>query len=131
MIRQFATLIGISFAVSTIAINSTIAGEADVVKVKVTQQSNGSYGFQVTVRHNDEGWDHYADAWDVISVDGGADGTVYATRVLAHPHENEQPFTRGKSGVSIPEGIKSVVVRAHDKVHGYGGETKEVALPGR
>ncbi len=127
MLRQFIALIGISFAVSTIAINSLIAGEADVVRVKVTQQSNGDYSFQVTVRHNDEGWDHYADAWNV----GGEDGTIYSTRVLAHPHENEQPFTRGKSGVNIPEGVKSVIVRAHDKVHGYGGKTKEVVLPGR
>ena len=127
MLRQCATLICISFAVSTIAINNIIAGEADVVKVKVTQQSNGSYSFQVTVRHNDEGWDHYADAWDF----GGVDGTIYGTRVLAHPHENEQPFTRGKSGVSIPDGIKTVIVRAHDKVHGHGGKTKEVFLPGR
>ena len=127
MLRHFATLICISFAVSTIAINIIIAEEADVVKVKVTQQSNGSYSFQVTVRHNDEGWDHYADAWDVR----GADGTIYGTRVLAHRHENEQPFTRGKSGVSIPDGVKSVIVRAHDKVHGHGGKTKEVALPGR
>ncbi len=127
MLRHFSILICISFAVSTIAINSTIAGEADVVKVMVTQQSNGSYSFQVTVRHNDEGWDHYADAWDV----SGADGTIYSTRVLAHPHENEQPFTRGKSGVRVPDGVKSVIVRAHDKVHGHGGETKEVTLPGR
>ncbi len=131
MLRQFATLIGISFVVSTIAINSIIAGEADVVKVEVTQQSNRTYSFQVTVRHNDEGWEHYADAWDVIGDDSGADGTIYATRVLAHPHENEQPFTRGKSGVSIPEGIKSVIVRAHDKVHGFGGKTQKVMLPGR
>ena len=125
MLRQFTTLKCISFAVSTIAINSIIAGEADVVKV--TQQSSGTYSFQVTVRHNDEGWDHYADAWDV----GSSDGTINATRVLAHPHENEQPFTRGKSGVSIPEGIKSVTVRAHDKVHGHGGKTIDVTLPGR
>lgn len=127
MLRQFSTLICISFVVSTIAINSIIAGEADVVKVKVTQQSDGSYSFQVTVRHNDEGWDHYADAWDV----GSAVGTIYATRVLAHPHENEQPFTRGKSGVSVPDSVKSVIVRAHDKVHDHGGKTKEVVLPGR
>lgn len=127
MLRQFATLIGISLAVSTIAINSISAGEADVVKVDVTQQSNGSYSFQVTVRHNDEGWDHYADAWDV----GRTDGTIYTTRILAHPHENEQPFTRGKSGVQIPENVKSVIIRAHDKVHGHGGKTIEVTLPGR
>ena len=127
MLRQFATLICISFAVSTIAINSIFAGEANVVKVKVMQQSSGTYSFQVTIRHNDEGWDHYADAWDV----GSTDGTIYATRILAHPHENEQPFTRGKSGVSIPEGIKSVILRAHDKVHGHGGKTLDVTLPGR
>ena len=127
MIRQFVKPICLSFAISTFAVMTAQAGEADVVKVGVAPESGGAYRFRVTVRHNDEGWDHYADAWDVV----GADGTVYATRVLAHPHENEQPFTRNKSGIRIPDGVKTVIVRAHDKVHGYGGKTKEVKLPGR
>ena len=103
------------------------AGGADVVDVKVRQQGEKTYRFEVTLRHDDEGWDHYADGWQVI----GEDGTVYATRVLAHPHVNEQPFTRSKSGVVIPKGVSQVVIVAHDKVHGVGGKTRSVKLPGR
>jgi hypothetical protein len=44
---------------------------------------------------------------------------------------NEQPFTRSLGGVVIPDGVRAVIVRAHDKVHGHGGITVEVELPGR
>ncbi len=101
-----------------------LAGEADVVDVRATK-SGGSYRFDVTVRHADEGWDHYADAWDVV----GPDGTVLGTRVLAHPHETEQPFTRSLDGVKIPAGVEEVTIRAHDSVHKYGGREFTVKLP--
>jgi hypothetical protein len=96
---------------------SAMAGEADVVDVKVTREAAGSYAFDVTVRHADAGWEHYADRWEVI----GSDGAIYGTRVLAHPHDDEQPFTRSQGGITIPEGIKQVSVRAHDLVHNFGG----------
>jgi hypothetical protein len=60
---------------------------------------------------------------------GAPDGTVLASRVLLHPHETEQPFTRSLGGVTIPEGIERVTVRAHDTVHAYGGTELEVELP--
>jgi hypothetical protein len=47
---------------------------------------------------------------------------------LAHPHVDEQPFTRGQSGIEIPEGVTSVTVRAHDIVDGFGGMTVLVDL---
>lgn len=103
------------------------AGEADVVGAEAREIGDGVYRFQVTVRHADEGWDHYADAWQVVA----PDGAVLATRVLAHPHVNEQPFTRNLSGVVIPDGIESVHVRARDSVHGHGGREIEVAVPRR
>ena len=64
------------------------AGEVDVVNVVVRQSTAGVYRFDVTLRHADEGWDHYADGWEIR--DG--DGVVLATRVLVHPHVDEQPF---------------------------------------
>ena len=103
---------------------SASAGEADVVAAEFEQAADGSYRFDVTVRHADAGWEHYADRWQVI----GADGTVYGERVLAHPHDTEQPFTRSQSGIVIPEGVKTVSIRAHDKLHGWGGEELEVDL---
>ena len=57
------------------------------------------------------------------------DGTVLGTRVLLHPHENEQPFTRSLSGVEIPDGINEVLIRAHDNVDGYGATTFRLKLP--
>jgi len=100
------------------------AGEADVTKVSVNSAGDGQWRFDVSVRHADTGWEHYADRWEVV----GLDGNVLGTRVLAHPHVDEQPFTR--SGViAIPKGISSVSVRAHDLVHGYGGAVITVTLP--
>jgi len=101
------------------------AGEADVVNVEVKKLGNGTYQFDVTVSHKDEGWKHYANKWDVV----GPDGTVIGTRTLYHPHVEEQPFTRSLSGVKIPKGITKVTVRAHDLVHEYGGKVVTVTLP--
>ena len=106
-------------------VDRVFAGEADVVAVEARQGSDGSWRFDVTLRHGDEGWDHYADRWDIV----GPDGTVYGKRVLAHPHVNEQPFTRSLSGVGIPDNLVSVVVRGHDLVHGLGGKELQVDLP--
>lgn len=108
-----------------LACGAVAAGEADVVGVEVSKEGNGAYRFDVTVAHEDEGWDHYADAWDVVA----PDGTVLGTRVLLHPHETEQPFTRSLGGVAIPDGVTEVVLRAKDSVHEYGGAEVTVSLP--
>jgi hypothetical protein len=101
------------------------AGEADVIEVEVVKLGDGAYRFDVTLSHNDEGWDHYADKWDVV----GPDSTVLGTRTLYHPHVDEQPFRRSLSGVKIPGGINEVTIRAHDSVHEYGGRVVTVVLP--
>jgi len=103
---------------------ASFAGEADVVAVDVVTQGD-THIFNVTVRHADAGWGHYADRWEVLA----PDGTILGTRPILHPHVDEQPFTRQLSGVIIPKGIQIVIVQAHDSVHGYGGRTMTVALP--
>ncbi len=100
------------------------AGEADVVRAEARAEGGGAWRFGVTVAHGDTGWDHYADKWDVVA----PDGSVLGTRVLLHPHENEQPFTRSLGGVKIPQGVRQVTLRAHDSVHGYGGKELTVKL---
>jgi hypothetical protein len=100
------------------------AGPADVLRAEA-RPGGGGWSFDVTVAHDDTGWEHYADAWRVV----GPDGTVYGTRTLLHPHVGEQPFTRSLSGVAIPEGVAAVIIEAHDLVHGWGGATIEVTLP--
>jgi len=107
-----------------LAAGSAWAGEADVVKVEAVGQSDGTWRFMVSVSHGYTGWDHYANKWDVV----GPDGAVLGTRVLLHPHESEQPFTRSLGGVKIPAQITQVLLRAHDSQHGYGGAELSVDL---
>ena len=117
----------ISAVIGAAGITSVTAGEADVLKVKAkckdSKKSQNKCRFSVRVRHKDKGWNHYADRWEILSLDG----EILATRVLAHPHVDEQPFTRSMT-VEIPPEHKSVIVRAHDSEHGYGGKEVTVVL---
>lgn len=111
-------------AVSFILLSQALAGEADVVDVKANCRSSSVCDFSVTVKHADDGWDHYADGWEVRTLDG----ETLAVRELLHPHDDEQPFTRSLTNVRIPDGIGEVIVRARDSVHEYGGTEITVKL---
>ncbi len=106
--------------------SEALAGEADVVGVSAVQTGAGIWRFDVTVQHADAGWDHYANAWDVVA----PDGAVLGTRRLLHPHDLEQPFTRSLSGVAVPPAVTAVDIRAHDSVHEFGGLVVRVVLVG-
>ena len=99
------------------------AGQADVLKVKAKCNDKNKCRFSVRVKHRDKGWNHYADRWEVLSLER----EVLATRVLAHPHVDEQPFTRSLTVEIAPEHT-SVIVRARDSEHGYGGEEVTVVI---
>ena len=88
--------------------------EANVVDVAV-EPTDAGYAFDVTLRHDDEGEDGYANWWQVERLDG----TRLGRRDLLHAH-SEQPFTRSET-VAVPDGATCVVVRGHDETHGYGG----------
>ena len=106
-------------------------GNADVLHVRAVQSGDGAWTFYVTVEHPDTGWEDYADGWDVVTPDGQVlkpDPDSPFTRLLLHPHENEQPFTRSQSGIVIPAGASRVLVRGHDLVDGYGGREVWVDL---
>lgn len=112
---------------SLILAGPATAGEADVVDARAEAQPGGQFSFRVTVRHADSGWEHYANAWEVLT----PDGELLARRVLYHPHVDEQPFTRSLSGVTIPARISQVRIRAADSVHEFGGIEILVDLPAR
>ena len=97
---------------------------AQVSNVRATQSQDGSWCFDTQVRHNDQGWKHYADAWQIADLKGN----VLAIRELAHPHDNEQPFTRSLCNIKLPKGLMKVVVSAKCNVHGVGGQSVEVDL---
>lgn len=108
----------LSAAALALMTQGALAGPADVVDAKAHCDRSGECRIDVTVRHADQGWGHYADRWEVL----GADGEVLTTRVLLHPHDTEQPFTRSLGGLRLPRGTTQVRIRAHDSMHGYGGQ---------
>jgi hypothetical protein len=127
-VRHAAALLAVLavlLALVALAPGRAMAGEADVVAVEAVAEAAGTWRFDVTVAHADEGWEHYADRWEVVA----PDGTVLGARVLVHPHVDEQPFTRSLGGVAVPDGIDRVSLRAHDSVHGLGGAEAVVELP--
>jgi hypothetical protein len=83
-----------------------LAAKADVVGVKLQAEGTGAWTVEVAVRSK-----------------------VLGTRVLLHPHEDEQPFTRSLGGVVIPPDVGTVRVRAHDKLEGWGGAEMTVRVP--
>ncbi len=101
-----------------------VAGDVEIVHAQFRHSGGGNWSVDVTLRHADSGWDHYADAWRVVA----GDDTVLGTRTLYHPHETEQPFTRSLGGVAIPAAMTTVYVEAHDKVHGWSPQRVQVDL---
>ena len=100
-------------------------GDADVLEVIATHNGNNGWTFSVTVAHPDTGWDEYCNGWDVVTNSGQVlkqRSSDPFTRLLHHPHETEQPFTRSQSGIEVPEGTTTLTVRAHDLKNGFGGK---------
>ncbi|MGR3637177.1 MAG: hypothetical protein ACU0BK_14815 [Shimia sp.] len=105
---------------------ATVSAHADAPQITDARanQSGGTWRFDVTLRHPDTGWDHYADGWRVEL----ADGTILTTPVLAHPHVNEQPFTRCQSGVTVPAGVNTVYIRSRCNLDGWSEEVMALEL---
>lgn len=109
----------ITFASFTVS-----AGEANVINVTIESLGDGKFLINTTIAHEDTGWGHYANRWDVLD----ESGEVIGVRELGHPHVNEQPFTRSLS-LAIPSSVKTVSIRANDLVHELGGQVFDVAVP--
>ena len=115
---------GLTAAVLTLLAAPAWAGDADVVGATIQHRIGRIYDFDVTIRSKDTGWDRYADRIEVL----GPDGKILGTRVLEHPHEQEQPFTRDVMGVEIPRGVADVTIRARFKPTGFDGAVLRVAV---
>lgn len=115
----------IRFALALFLLATAVLAQEPVIEdVTVTRTAPQTYRFDVTIRHPDTGWDHYADGWRVLDMEGNELGM----RVLFHPHVNEQPFTRSLDGVKIPEGTAQVQVQARDLPEGWNAGTTIVDL---
>jgi hypothetical protein len=109
----------ILFVLTLLWISSVTADDIDILAASFQQQASqlGStqWSVSVTLKHNDTGWDHYADEWRIVDIDG----QVFGNRVLLHPHMDEQPFTRSANGILVPDNMAVIFIEAHDKIDGW------------
>lgn len=94
------------------------------IEAATAAKAGANWRFDVTLSHPDSGWDHYADGWRILDMQGNELGL----RVLAHPHEHEQPFTRSLGNVAVPAGTAQVQIQARCLVDGWARETFVVDL---
>lgn len=113
MKRNFQPIRCVVLALITIAMMCRSPAAADVPTIEHVAASctpKRICSFDVTVKHADTGWDHYANRWEIQS----ESGKILATRILHHPHVDEQPFTRSLENVQLPNNITEVYVVAFD-----------------
>ena len=118
MIKRFLILL-LSLLVTQIA----MANQVEIVKVMIEPAAN-RWTFHVTLKHNDTGWNHYADDWRIVD----EKGHVVGDRKLWHPHVGEQPFTRTLANVLLPKGAEILYIEAHDKVHGWSKQRVRIDM---
>ena len=121
--HQSILLLSVVFLTLTTPATLT-AGEADVVNVTIHKVGRDKFTINATLVHADTGWDHYANRWEVLD----SDANILGTRVLHHPHVEEQPFTR-RLTLEIPRSITEVIIRAGDSEHDTGGKEIIVVVP--
>lgn len=101
------------------------ADSPQVVAASATRDADGTWTISVSLRHPDTGWDHFANGWQVLT----PDGTVIGYRELAHPHVDEQPFTRSLSGVQIPGNVRTVLIQPRCTIDGWAAAPAKLELP--
>lgn len=108
------------------ALPAAAAAEIPVIERATADWQGGTkWRISVTLSHPDEGWDHYADGWELR----GPAGELLDVRELLHPHVEEQPFTRTLL-TTIPEAIGYVTIRGRCNVDGLDpGEGYVLSLP--
>ncbi len=111
-IRRLTSRIVLPLALAAAA--PVLADPTEIRDVTI-EKAGMDWRVSVTLAHPDTGWDHYADGWRVET----EDGAVLGTRVLHHPHVEEQPFTRSLSSVMVPDGVWTVYIRGRCSVDGW------------
>ncbi|OIQ29232.1 MAG: hypothetical protein BM562_11795 [Alphaproteobacteria bacterium MedPE-SWcel] len=108
-----------------ISLPANAQADAPAIEKVTADRNTDSWTFHVPLSHPDTGWDHYADGWRILDMQGRELGR----RVLVHPHETEQPFTRSKGGITLPHGVTQVQVQARCTVDGWATQTVVYTLP--
>ncbi len=101
---------------------SSYAGDVQIIDVALKKRGQ-NWNIRVMLKHDDTGWQHYADAWRVVA----EDGKILGKKLFQKPHVEEQPFSRSLI-IKIPRNISKLYIEAHDSVHGWSIDKVHIDL---
>ena len=108
---------------SMVVSTSLFAKEVEITKVEL-ESTKSTWTVQVTLSHDDQGYDHYANGWRIVD----AKKNILASQELYHPHDSKKPFTDSKTNITIPRGTKIIFVEAQAKPHGWSKQRVQIDL---
>lgn len=118
MTRAFFTFL-LSLSLAT-----TVRADMPEILAATADRVGMGWRIDVTLKHPDTGWDHYADGWEILDKNGKRLGY----RKLMHPHVEEQPFTRSLVNVMLPDGARTIFVRASCSKSGWATDSIAINL---
>ena len=86
---------GVCLIAACMVVSPVLANEVEIVKTRF-EKHGSTWTVDTTLRHNDTGWDHYADKWRVVN----QGGKVLGERVKRHTLFMLKPMTRFMVGPS-------------------------------
>ncbi|MGI9509153.1 MAG: hypothetical protein ACR2QJ_07380 [Geminicoccaceae bacterium] len=98
---------------------------ADVQIKRDSPDQPGIFHIEVTIEHEDTGWDDYVEAWEIF----GPNGEILGIRPFFEPELEREKTISALSGVIIPEDIKTVTIRARTYPAGLEGGPYRVDIP--
>jgi hypothetical protein len=114
-------------------LTGSAAALADVDVAKITDvqikrdspDQSGIYHIKVTIEHEDTGWDHYVESWEIFA----PDGQILGVRPFFEPELERLKTVSALAGVVIPEDVKAVTIRARTHPSGFEGDPVKVKIP--
>lgn len=117
-------MLRICFVIVSLALSSPLlAKEVEISKVEL-EPTSATWTVHVTLRHDDEGYDHYVNGWRIVD----AKKNVLASQEIYHPHNKKKSFTDNKSNITIPKDAKIIFLEAQAKPHGWGKQRVRIDM---
>lgn len=110
-------------ALVSMAVAPVCAEPVEVVDVAFKQVGK-SWEVRVRLHHEDEGWDHYADGWRILS----ESGEVLANGALREPNLGPASYMITLPTVMLPSFHRVVIVEAHESRLGWSPHRVRVDL---
>lgn len=121
MIRLGSVLLAASLGIGT-----AHADAPKVVAAKAEREGN-RWMIEVTLQHEDTGWDHFATGFEVQ----GPDGSRLGYLELTHPNVGTPTVEAELTGLNIPADVTYVLIRTRCSLVGWAAEPVRLDLPAR